>query len=144
ADLALPDLNVAEGIAVVPNDPNRYGPWAGRILLGYETYDEDRTEAPTHTVFSVGADGTVVPYHVPVPNPENILIIPENENFFGCQWTQPDGSQPGILWTADASEFKGMVGDILITDEYNGRVYRLNWNGTDFDARLIGNVTSWE
>src|SRR5438132_354342 len=51
-----------EGLTTVPNDPAKYGPWAGHALAGAE--DQGR-------IYAIGADGAVDFYELGV-RPEDI------------------------------------------------------------------------
>ena len=117
-----------EGLAAVPDDPVNYGPWAGKILIGDEGVD---------AIYAVDATANVTSYQLGV-FPENIMIVPANENFFGVDYF---GS---ALWGASASQFTGMVGDVLITEEFGGAVWHVNWNGTSFETTCSRSVNLWE
>ena len=106
-----------DAVTTVPNDSQKYGPWAGRILVGTEFVG---------TLFAIDTNGLVVPFTFPF-GAGDIKVIPPNQNFFGV-----DGNQ--TVWGAPASEFQGMVGDILIAAEDWGILYRVHWNGNSFDT----------
>jgi len=125
ASLGCPDC---EGLTVAPNDPDRYGPWAGRILVGDETRD---------VVWAVDATGDVQVFQLGI-FPENINIVPPNENFFGVDF----GS--GFVMGASASQFRSMVGDVLISEEFGGRVWHVEWDGLAFRRTQIAQVAQWE
>ena len=125
ASLGCPDC---EGLTVAPNDPDRYGPWAGRILIGDEATD---------AVWAVDATGDVQVVHIGL-FPENINIVPANENFFGVDF----GS--GFVMGASASQFRGMVGDVLISEEFGGRVWDVQWDGITFRKTQVAQVAQWE
>jgi hypothetical protein len=44
---------------------------------------------------------------------------------------------PDVL-KADASEFVGMEGDIIVTGETTGLVHRVTWNGSQFVVTQVG------
>ena len=117
-----------EGLTTVPNDPLRYGPWAGKILTGDENRDG---------IYAVDATGDVTLFPL-LMRPENIHVIPAGENFFGVDYFG------GALYGASASQFKDMVGDILVTEEFTGDVWHVRWNGTDFESTLLARVVLWE
>jgi RHS repeat-associated protein len=117
-----------EGVTTCPNDVQKYGPWAGRILVGSDFAGD---------LFAIDTNGFVVRYGFPF-GAEDIRVIPQNENFFGCD----DGTS---IWGIPASQFTGMVGDILIADEgdvggsQGGYLYRVSWNGTNFNSYRMDN-----
>jgi hypothetical protein len=119
-----------EGLTTVPNDPSRYGPWAATILAGAEGLG---------CIFAITATGDATCWSLGI-NPEDLDIIPANENFFGVDY----GSQ--TLWGASPSEFAAMVGDVLIAQEAPGVLYRVRWNAAAlaFDVEEIARVAQWE
>jgi len=116
-----------EGVTTVPNDVIKYGPWAGKILAGAE----EQTR-----IYVIAGIGNSTFYDLGI-NPEDIDIIPANENFYGVNY-------PVALQGAPASQFASMVGDILFTQESPGNLYRVHWNGTNFVPTLEASVSQWE
>jgi RHS repeat-associated protein len=119
---------IAEGLLVVPNDALRYGPWAGKIIVGGESQT---------LLFAIDAQGNVTTFDLGIPS-ESIKLIPANENFFGVDF---GGS---TLWGIPASELTGFAGDILIAEEFSGLLWVIHWNGTNFETLKIAHVTEWE
>jgi RHS repeat-associated protein len=117
-----------EGLTAVPNDPDRYGPWAGKILVGDEGVD---------AINAIDASGNMTSYQLGV-RPENIHVVPAGENFFGVDY------YGGALYGASASQFKDMIGDIIVTEESGGTVWHFHWNGTTFVKTLLAQVVLWE
>jgi hypothetical protein len=64
-----------EGVITVP-DEARYGPWRGKILVGAE----DQT-----LLWTVDPQGATQAYNLGI-RPEDIDLIPANENFFGVDY----------------------------------------------------------
>jgi hypothetical protein len=89
-----------EGPTTVPDDP-RYGPWAGTVMLGNEG---------DKCVYSVTAAGRATCTRFGF-DPESVRIIPPGENYFAVDFADH------AVVTAPASEFAGMVGDILVANE---------------------------
>ncbi len=116
-----------EGLTTIPNDPGRYGPWEGKILIGAENEGGIYTVDPSGNTafFELGID------------PEDIEVIPANANFFGVDF----GS--GMLQGASYVQFLNMVGDILIAEE-NGILSHVRWTGSQFQATEIAQVSQWE
>ncbi len=119
-----------EGLTTVPNNPAMYGPWAGKILAGAESQGR---------IYAIAPNGTSTFYTLGI-NPEDFDIIPANENFFGVSY----GSS--TLVGAPASQFAGMVGDVLITQELPGVLYDVHWDNASqtFHVSPIANVPQWE
>jgi len=105
-----------EGVTTCPNNVQQYGPWAGKILVGGDSAGD---------FFAVDTNGFVTPYTFPFGS-EDIRVITANENFYGCD-------QNSTVYGAPASQFQGMVGDILDAWESSGTLYRIHWDGTNFD-----------
>lgn len=128
-----------EGVTTVPNDP-KYGPWAGKILVGAE---DDRC------VYTVDALGVATCFGLFEQNPdlrvspEDIDIVPPNENFFGADFVEQR------VYGAAASQFTGIVGDIVVAEEVSGHLYHVRWVGpgttaASFLTEVIADVTWWE
>jgi RHS repeat-associated protein len=118
-----------EGLTTVPNDVPKYGPWAGRLLVG---------DDQPGSFYAVDTNGVVVQYNFPF-GANSIRVIPENENFYGRDYNGQVDDNDGGVYGAPASAFQGMAGDILIADEDTGNsedagyLYRAHWNGSNFD-----------
>jgi RHS repeat-associated protein len=117
-----------EGVTVVPNDLDRYGPWAGKILTGAKDQG---------LIYAIDTQGTSTPYQFGI-NPEDITVIAAHENFYGI-----DPSEQKI-WGASANAFSSIIGDVLIAQETPGTLSRVHWNGTEFEVSQIGQVTRWK
>jgi RHS repeat-associated protein len=116
-----------EGLCVIPNDP-RYGPWAGKMLIGAEGQGR---------LYTVDPAGTVEFYAIGI-NPEDIDLINANQNFYGVD------TDEGIVWGAPASAFTNMIGDILITQESPGILYDVRWDGAQFVKTQIAQTRHFE
>ena len=100
----LADVNVhLEGLLVLPNDPVKWGSYAGRIIAGAEaqgnlyTFD-DNGLASLETNIGV--------------NVEDIDLIVDGANFFGVNFGT------GRLLGAEASQWDSVIGDVLLTQEF--------------------------
>ncbi|HEX7152041.1 MAG TPA: PKD domain-containing protein [Thermoanaerobaculia bacterium] len=116
-----------EGAITIPNEA-RYGPWAGRIVAGAEA---------TGVFWAVDVQGNKQSISLGIL-PEDLDLIPANENFFGVDYGG------GKLWGAPASMFAGMAGDILVAEEHAGILWRVRWNGSAFEKQELARVTQWE
>jgi hypothetical protein len=96
-----------EGVITLPNDTNKFGPWAGKIVTG----DEDE-----QAIYTINTNGAVTTYATTniYPNgginTEDFDVIPPNQNFYGCD---PEANQ---IVELSAIYFTNYVGDLLITD----------------------------
>ncbi|MET0645080.1 MAG: RHS repeat-associated core domain-containing protein [Pyrinomonadaceae bacterium] len=104
------------GVAAVADDTERYGPWAGRVLVGAKEQG---------SVYAVDAQGQSTSLQVGV-NPQDIDIVPAHENLFAL-----DAASRKVLGAPEGA-FAGIIGDILITQQSPGRISRLRWDGTEF------------
>ncbi|HEX6625223.1 MAG TPA: hypothetical protein VF064_16035, partial [Pyrinomonadaceae bacterium] len=117
-----------EGVTTVPGDPDRYGPWAGKILAG----------APQQgAIHSIDLQGNNTPYQLGV-SPTDLRLIPAHENFYGID---AGGSK---LWGAPDAAFTGMIGDLLVAQGSPGTLSRVRWNGAGFDVSQIAQVAQWK
>jgi hypothetical protein len=121
-----------EGVTTVPDLP-RYGPWAGKIVVGAE-------QRVPPAIFAVDAAGNYTVHELGI-SPEDIEIIPAGENFVGVDF---GGRQ---LLGAPTSEFAGMVGDFLIAQEQGGGVlWHVRWDPAsgNFQTEQVARVEHWE
>lgn len=111
------------GVTTIPEAPEKYGPWSGKILVGAKEQG---------LIYALDAAGTVVTYTLNV-NPADIRLIPAHENFYGVD---PLSRK---IWGAPADAFADMIGDILIA-ESSGMLTHVHWTGTEFQTRDIAQV----
>jgi hypothetical protein len=126
AHLAAP--NSFEGPTTVPNDP-RYGPWAGTVLV---------TNEADGCVYSVTAAGKATCSKFGF-DAESVRVIPPGENYYAV-----DFADHSVL-TAAASEFVGIVGDLLVANE-DGVLQHVRYDpGTRaFTAEQVAKVGQFE
>jgi len=119
-----------EGLITIPNNPAKWGPWAGKILIGAE--EQGR-------LYTVDTSGAIAFFTLGI-NPEDLDFIPANENFFGVDF---GGS---TLWGASASGWKNLVGDLLVTQESPGILWQVRWEPTQqqFIKTQLAQVPQWE
>src|SRR5215216_6407512 len=104
------------GVTSVPEDPDRYGPWAGKILAGAKDLS---------LVYAIDAAGQTSSLPLGV-QPQDIDIVPAQENFYAVDTV---GRK---VWGASDGAFAGIIGDILVTQQSPGVIKRLRWNGVEF------------
>jgi len=140
-----------EGLITLPNNVQKYGPWAGAILAGDENLEDNITldgtlwaiaatgPCPTGIVQASGAcaksynlsynDASQGNRHHPV-KPEDLDVIEAGSAFFGLDWGENQ------MLRAPASDFSAFVGDILLTQETplespnSTGLYVIHWNPT--------------
>jgi len=118
----LPAAGLWEALTTIPNDPARWGPWAGKILAG----SEDQS-----SVYTIDTQGNVTPYDLSklgIYLIESFNIIPPGQNFY---WIDAAGPYPKIECVPSTS-FNDTVGDLLVAGEYSENVpstlNRVIWN----------------
>jgi hypothetical protein len=127
AHLAAP--NSFEGPTTVPNDPLRYGPWAGTVLV---TNEADKC------VYSVTAAGKATCSKFGY-DAESVRVIPPGENYYAVDFAEH------TVLTAPASEFVNIVGDVLLANE-SGVLQHVRYDpGTKaFTAEQVAKVGQFE
>ncbi|HKG48076.1 MAG TPA: RHS repeat-associated core domain-containing protein [Pyrinomonadaceae bacterium] len=116
------------GVASLPDDPDRYGPWSGKILTGAKDQS---------LVYAIDAQGQSSSVTVNV-QPQDIDVVPAQENFFAVD------SVGQKVWGASDGAFAGIIGDILVTQQAPGVITRLRWNGVEFVASQLASATEFK
>jgi hypothetical protein len=116
-----------EGITTVPNDPLRYGAWAGKILAGSDG----------SALYTFDTTGALATYNLGFSSTENLQIPNAGETFYGVDFGG------NTLWGADSSQWTPYVGDVIMGEE-NGNLWDIAWNGVSFDKTLLTHVSQWE
>jgi RHS repeat-associated protein len=109
------------GVTVVPDDPDRYGPWAGKILAGAKDQS---------TIYAVDTLGQTSTLQLDI-HPQDIDIVPAQENFYAVD------TSARKVWGASDGAFAGVIGDILVAQQSPGIITRLRWNGLQFVVSQI-------
>ncbi|MDB6112677.1 MAG: hypothetical protein JWR69_4427, partial [Pedosphaera sp.] len=68
-----------EGVTTIPNNTNKYGPWAGKILAGAE---DGAPGGIPPCVFSIDTNGASAHFDFLTIHPEDIHIIKTNQDFY--------------------------------------------------------------
>ncbi len=111
------------GVTTIPDAPEKYGAWSGKILVGAKEQG---------LLYTVDASGGVVTYTLGL-NPADIRLIPAHENFYGVD---PVSRK---IWGAPAAAFADMIGDVLIA-ESSGMLTHVRWTGTAFETHHLAQV----
>lgn len=119
-----------EGLDVAPLG-NGFGAFDGQLIVASEG---------SGTLRAISAGGVVTPFAA-VASAEELSFVPLNlgasgnpvEGFYGANYT------PNVI-KADASEFSGLQGDIIVTGETTHLVNRVHWNSVTqaFEVSQIG------
>jgi RHS repeat-associated protein len=116
------------GVTTVPEDPDRYGPWSGKILAGAKDL------SLVYAIDALGQSSTL-PLDA---QPQDIDIVPAQENFFAVDTV---GRK---VWGASDGAFAGIIGDILVTQQAPGVITRLRWNGVQFVASQLASAAEFK
>ncbi len=117
-----------EGLDIAPLGAG-FGSFDGQLIVASEGSGQIRAIKP---------DGTVSPITT-VASAEELTFVPLNlgasgnpvEGFYGANYT------PNVQKAA-ASEFVGMLGDVIVTGETTHLINRIHWNGSAFEVTQIG------
>jgi len=91
-----------EGVLTVPNDPAKYGPWAGTILTCQES---------SGLIISVSTNGTATAYNLGLGGPEDVRLIPSGQNLYALDYANHQ------VLKVPAGNFTAFAGDILLVNE---------------------------
>lgn len=116
------------GVVVVPDEAERYGPWAGRALVGAKDQG---------SVHALNAQGQADSLQVGL-QPQDIDLVPAHENFFAVE---PAARR---LLGAPEGAFAGIIGDILITQKSPGVIARVRWDGLGFVVSELAQAVEFE
>ncbi len=116
------------GVTVVPEDPDRYGPWSGKILAGAKDQS---------LIYTIDAAGQTASLQLDV-HPQDVDIVPAQENFYAVDTV---GRK---VWGASDGAFAGIIGDILVTQQSPGVIKRLRWNGVEFVASQLASAAEFK
>jgi hypothetical protein len=124
-----------EGVVTLPNDTN-WGPWAGKIITGWES----KPFAPPE-IYAIDTNGVIMTNFLGIA-PEHFDIIPTNQDFYFINYDDR------TLMKLHKEYFSNYVGDLLITQagEYNGPpgFFVVRWNpaNTNFSIHSISGFGS--
>lgn len=118
-----------EGVVTVPNDPVKYGPWAGKILTCAEA---------AGVIAAIDTGGTVTLYNLGLHQPKDVRLIPAGQNLYALDFN----TSQVLKVTQD--NFASFAGDILLVEEKSDPagcaapgVYIVHWEGGRFVVRFI-------
>lgn len=98
-----------QGVNFIPNDPARWGRYAGCILAGTEG-NETQAQSPTH-LWCRAPDGSITHETRNLGVKAEDVDVIGGGNFYALDWGQ------GRLWGAQEGAFASLLGDMLLTQE---------------------------
>jgi hypothetical protein len=109
-----------EGAITVPDDPDRWGPWAGRILTG------DESGEPEPMVYAIETGGAVEAFRLAI-DPEDFDLIPAEQDLFCTDFFN------NRIVKLPQSLFVDHVGDLIITQAgevlgTEAEIFIVRWN----------------
>lgn len=111
-----------KGVVVVPNDLRRFGPWAGKIVVGAKR---------TSQVFTVTTAGVVQAFNICI-TVEDLKIIKANKDLYAV--SVGDNS----LYRIRSSELEHVVGDLVVSQqEFINTVTRTDAFGMGHNRRAV-------
>ena len=130
-----------EGVITLPNDTNRWGSWAGKIITGDEDF------SPNPVIYTIAANGAVVLYDTTNLisggiHPEDFDIIPTNQNLYCVAFDDANIGASSIV-KLSKDYFTDYVGDLLITDAGENvapaKFFIVHWDAanTNFVTRRV-------
>jgi len=113
------DLNTAiKGLTIIPNDFERYGAIAGKLIVG---------AGEQRGIFAIDENASTIFFPLDI-KPQDIDLIERGENLFAVS------SEKNKLFSLDAQNFSNKHGDILIASAESKEFYVLHWNGAEFQV----------
>jgi hypothetical protein len=126
-----------EGLITLPNDTNKYGVFAGKMVIGVESGAK---------IYTVDTNGTMTPYYTTnwAPNgiqPECFNVIPTNVASQNLYWATEESG----LFKMSGANFTNYTGDLLITQGgevdpgHPPSLFVAHWNtnSLEFDLKFI-------
>jgi hypothetical protein len=122
-----------EGVTTIPNDTNRYGPWAGKILAGAENGPAGGTHS---CLFTVSTNGATNVFFLGDVAAEDIHVIPTNQDFYVVV------NNASALLKLPKDTLTNYVGDVIITQSGEDSAVGLviehwNTNTLQFDKSFV-------
>lgn len=111
------------GLTVIPNNADRYGPLAGKLVAV--------VRCCSYGLITVDTSGTVTFFDRDNFDLEGIHVVVPNENFFSAD------TFSGRLYGASPDSLAPMVGEILLIGGPSGAIRRLFWDGTSVRTQLL-------
>ncbi len=117
----LANVNLAlDTVVVLPNIPSKYGPWAGKAVVG----------GPDQTKFwTVDPKGNTLATDIGIA-PRHMSVVLENQNYYVID-------EEGALYGAVPLNFADKTGDIIVTQTDPGTLWHVKWTGAEFKTAKL-------
>jgi len=116
-----------EGVTTVPNDPFKYGPFAGKILTCAEKLS---------LLCTVDTNGTVATFALVMNDPEDADLVIANQNLFGINFDTFTHSN-STVFKIPKTLLTSFVDDIVIAEEVANELVMVHWDGARFLTRRL-------
>jgi hypothetical protein len=116
-----------EGALTLPNDPCKYGPWAGKILTCAEQLS---------LLCTVDTNGTVTFFNFGIGTPDDADLVVTNQNLFIANRVFSDPPNSSVL-KIPKTAFNGFVDDVVIVEETSHSVVVVHWDDVKFVVRRL-------
>jgi len=114
-------------LTTVPNDPFKYGPFAGKILTCAEKLS---------LLCTVDTNGTVATFALVMGDPEDADLVIANQNLFGINFDTFTHSN-STVFKIPKTLLTSFVDDIVIAEEVANELVMLHWDGARFLTRRL-------
>jgi hypothetical protein len=119
-----------EGLDIAPLGAG-FGSFDGQLIVASENSGLIRAISPSGQITVLGG--------LNIPGAEELTFVPLNlgasgnpvEGFYGANYT------PNVV-KADAGDFAGFQGDVVVTSETQHSVNLVQWNGSGFNVNTLG------
>ncbi|HYI07797.1 MAG TPA: discoidin domain-containing protein [Thermoanaerobaculia bacterium] len=115
-------------VVTVPDDADRYGPLAGKIVAGAQSQP---------SLYAIDAQGNTTSYPLGIV-PGDLAVVAEHANFYGVD------SAAGTIWGAPDAAFDALAGDLVVAQRAPGVLARLHWNGTELESSAFAQAARWD
>jgi hypothetical protein len=127
-----------EGAITLPDNAEKWGPWAGRLLTGDESA-RDEYERLQPLIYAVDPNGVAESFALGI-EPEDFDIIPPDQDLY-CADIYGGSATNGAVLKLSRTLLSNHVGDLLVTQAGEGsnpaKLSIVHWDGTNFVIRNI-------
>jgi hypothetical protein len=124
-----------EAINTFPNDPAKYGFFAGKLVVGGEDDGMFYTLGPGDAAWTgpidLGLNALSTRFKFAI---EDLKIIRPNSNFYVVE------EAFNTVYRASAADLAGFVNDLIVVEEIPSRLWRLHWDGSTFAVSPLATV----
>lgn len=122
AEIESPNGNrLLEGLLTLPNDPAKYGPWAGKIVT---------CQVSSGLIWTVDTNGVATSYDLGIEMPADLRLIPPVAQSLYCAAVFTNA-----VWKVPAANWTAFAGDVLVVNEFPASLFAVHWDGVRFVLR---------